>query len=197
MARAVRGCVRNQREPLSLGGGMGYVISVSPRFRRLCICLGHQWKQVVERMRSSCRWGAAQWTRWASSSSSMLAKCRLTSTSLVSGQRCSAGCSSSECADRKNRCRGADAPDREPAATGWYASRLGPAQARSVLRDWRRPREQRRQAPPRRVGWRHSSPGGRACDRTGGLDDADQVAPAEAMAHDGHGSLSDRRPGPA
>ena len=47
---------------------------------------------------------AAQRASCTSSSSSMVAKCRLTSTVLVSGHRCSAGCSSGEYGGRKSRC---------------------------------------------------------------------------------------------
>jgi hypothetical protein len=48
---------------------------------------GHQWKRVVERIKSGRRWSAAQRANWTSSRSSRVAKCRLTKQVLVRGHR--------------------------------------------------------------------------------------------------------------
>ena|SRR5690242_17663828 len=48
---------------------------------------GHQWKRVVEWMRSGRAWSATQRAAWASSSSSIVAKCWLARAVLVSGQQ--------------------------------------------------------------------------------------------------------------
>ncbi len=63
---------------------------------RFLIHLDYQGNSAVERMRSGWPWKAAQRTRCSSSSASMSAKYALTSTSLLSGYPCSAGCSSGE-----------------------------------------------------------------------------------------------------
>lgn len=75
-------------------GMQSYQFRLGPR--RLWICLGHQWKQVVERIRSGRAWKVAQCANWASSRSSMVAKCWLINAALVSGHKCSAGCNSGE-----------------------------------------------------------------------------------------------------
>jgi len=51
------------------------------------MCSGHQWKRVVERIRSGRAWSATQRAAWASSRSSIVAKCLLASAVLVSGQQ--------------------------------------------------------------------------------------------------------------
>jgi hypothetical protein len=78
-----------------MDGIAGYY-EVLPGPGRVVMWWGHQWNRVVERTRAGRAWSATQRAAWVSSSSSMEAKCRFTSTVLVSGHRCSAGCSSGE-----------------------------------------------------------------------------------------------------
>ena len=133
---------------------------------------------MVERMRSGRLWSATQRWAWASSRSSMLAKWRLASAVLVSGQRCSAGCSSGEYGGRKSRwtCSGtrslrAGVPagavqDEHDLLGGAGADRAGEGGELDLEE-------------------RDLTAGGQVEERParGGLDEADEVAPFEAVLH--------------
>src|SRR5260221_206693 len=83
--------------------GMSYCLNLGPW--RFLMRWGHQWKRVVERISSGRRCSSAQRANWSSSSSSIVAKWRLTRQLLVSGHRCSAGCSSGAYGGRKRKWR--------------------------------------------------------------------------------------------
>ncbi len=89
--------VSPQRSKLARAKGSRRVSPYSLRGPcRFVILRGHQGNSVVERMRVGSACSATQRLAWASSNSSSVAKWRLARTVFVSGQRCSAGCSSGE-----------------------------------------------------------------------------------------------------
>ena len=122
----------------------------------------------------------------------MVAKWRLTSAALVSGHRCSAGCSSGEYGGRKSRwtCSGTrrrrtgvpagtiqDEDDLLLGAGADLAGEVG--QFDFEERDAHRGRQMEEGAA------------------RGGMDKADQIAPGVAMLHGGERALARRRPDPA